>query len=424
MYQADVTNHSVAFKKSASAVCPFSNEGPDEDSIGEGLYGVESEYDSRTGYYKDLYVGYVAEDDFRAKGTSGGIITWLASELLKTGSVDAVVHVKKVENPDDGILFRYAVSRTEEEVAAGAKSRYYPVEMSEVVQQIKEVSGSYVIIGLPCFIKAIRRAALVDPVLNDRVKFCIGLVCGHLKSRAFADCFGWQAGISPGHLEEVDFRVKLPGRTAGDYGVYLRGDGKEITRPTRDFLGSNWGHNFFRYPACDFCDDVFAETADVVIGDAWLPEYDTDPHGTSIVVVRNSFLSGLIKEGVSQNRLRLESSCIEDIVMSQAGGLRDRREGLAYRLWLGQKCGWVPRKRVSPTKKSLPLMRKLIYSNRQSMGAKSHLYWRDALDRDDFDLFSRKMKRLISINRFFYSGFPVRVCRQIKKQIIALKNLR
>ena len=63
-----------AFGKALKA-CPFSDAGPNEDVIGEKLYGHDCVHDPRLGYYKNLYIGYVAENDFRAKGTSGGVIT-------------------------------------------------------------------------------------------------------------------------------------------------------------------------------------------------------------------------------------------------------------------------------------------------------------------------------------------------------------
>lgn len=271
MFQADRSSAAALSDealKRALLVCPFSNDGPNEDDLGMQLFGDSGQHDASVGYYESLYIGHVAEGKFREKGTSGGIITWMLTELLQTGKVDAVCHVKKVDHPDDGLLFRYGISRTPDEIIAGAKSRYYPVEISQVLEQIRTSPGRYAVVGLPCFVKAVRRLAAVDPCIKERVVFSVGLVCGHLKSKSFADCFGWQASIPPGELKEIDFRVKLPGRAAGDYGVYLRGVGQEVMRPSREFLGSNWGHNFFRYPACDFCDDVFAETADVAIGDA------------------------------------------------------------------------------------------------------------------------------------------------------------
>jgi coenzyme F420 hydrogenase subunit beta len=399
----------------AQAVCPFSDDGPNEDAIGENLFGADCFPDSRIGYYRDLYIGHVAEDDFRARGTSGGMITWVLTELLERREIDAVVHIKKIDNPDDGILFRYGISRTVEEIMDGAKSRYYPIEMSDVLKQIVQTPGRYAVVGLPCFIKAVRKLADIDPVIMGRVIYCIGLVCGHLKSKAFSECFAWQVGIPPGQLEEIDFRVKLPKRTAGDYGVFLRGAGKETTRPTRQFFGSNWGHNFFRYPACEYCDDVFAETADMVVGDAWLPKYERDPGGTSIVVARTMGLQELIELALKNGRLNLTSSTTDEVADSQAGGLRDRREGLAYRLLLKRKKKeWAPQKRVVPGRVGMSSRRCKIYKNRSAIGAASHGVWTNAVCGNSFEIFEAELRNLIVLNRRLNSSFFRRLAVRFK----------
>jgi len=391
MYQADLFSAETLSdddQKRALDICPFSDDGPNEDVIGQKLYGGHCQHDSRIGYYNDLYVGHVEEGDFRKRGTSGGVITWVLAELLKAGKIDAVAHVKKLDQSQDGVLFRYGISRTVDDVKNGAKSRYYPVEMSGVLEQIRKTPGRYAVVGLPCFIKAVRRLAEVDPIIKKRVVYCIGLVCGHLKSKAFAECFGWQAGITPGHLEEIDFRVKLEDRPASHYGVYLRGDGREETKPVRDFMGCNWGHNLFRYPACDFCDDVFSETADLSVGDAWLPQYEQDPRGTSIIVVRNEALSVLIKSAREEGRLVFDESTVDQVAQSQGGGLRDRREGLAYRLWMKQRAKiWVPKKRVVPSQKNISSQRKKLYRLRSEIGAESHRAWARAKSNSDMQSF-------------------------------------
>ena len=374
--------------------CPFSNSGPNEDIIASDLYSCGSNYHTDIGYYKDLFIGYVAEGDFRVKGTSGGIITWLITEMLNRDMVDRIIHVKAAEPNPEGILFKYAISSTAPEILQGAKSRYYPIEISEILEIVREQPARYAFVGLPCFVKAIRRIQLQDPIINDRIKFCIGLVCGHLKSAAFAECFAWQMGIQPGDLKEIDFRVKLPNRSAGDYGVYSKGSHKESTHPTRQLLGGNWGYNFFRNSACDFCDDVFAETADVAVGDAWLPNYETDGGGNSVIVVRNSALGTLIQEGNDNNRLKLDIAPREQFSVSQAGGLRDRREGLGYRLSRKARASiWHPSKRVNPTSHGIPPFRRLIYILRSEAGKASHRYWLEAVKRNDLGWFKRKMSR-------------------------------
>ena len=52
-----------------------------------------------------------------------------------------------------------------------------------------------------------------------------------------------------------------------------------VVKRSNEFYGTHWGYNFFRYSACDACDDVFAETADISVGDAWLDGYIDDPMG-------------------------------------------------------------------------------------------------------------------------------------------------
>lgn len=77
-----------------------------------------------------------------------------------------MAHVVPVEDPQaENRFFRYRIACTEEEIRAGAKSRYYPVELSEVLQTIRAVPGCYAVVGVPCFIKAFQLLRREDPVL-------------------------------------------------------------------------------------------------------------------------------------------------------------------------------------------------------------------------------------------------------------------
>src|SRR5690606_35788511 len=157
------------------------------------------------------FAGYVSESDFRERGSSGGLVTWLLCELLEKSLVDAVIHVREsaATSSPDAPLFTMQVSRSVEEVRSGSKSRYYPVDMSAVLDYVKKHRGRYAVVGVPCFVKAIRLLALKEPVIRDRIAFCISLVCGHLKSDRFARLLAWEAGIRPDDLRTIDFRRKL-----------------------------------------------------------------------------------------------------------------------------------------------------------------------------------------------------------------------
>jgi coenzyme F420-reducing hydrogenase beta subunit len=383
------------------SVCPFSGVAENEDAIGSALFSDNCRPDGRIGYYLDTYAGFVSEGAYRQNGSSGGMGTWLLTELFCKGLIDGVIHVHEEDRGSGGeLLFRYRLSTTLEGIASGAKSRYYPIELSQVIQDIRQLSGRYAIVGVPCFIKAVRLLCRQDPLVRDRIVYCIGLVCGHLKSTYFAEFFGWQCGIEPGQLRSINFRKKLRDGDANKYGIEVvgQGNGHEIraVRRNADFFGYLWAHGFFKAQACDYCDDVLAETADVTVGDAWLPQYLKDPNGTNIIIVRHPIFREMIEEAMAAGRLKMDRLTPDDIARSQEGGLRHRREGLAYRLYLLDRAGkWRPRKRVQANAKHLSARLKRIHEMRVRLARESHVAFQKAIRAGSFSVFRDHMQRLL-----------------------------
>ncbi len=408
----------------AAAACPFSGNGPNEDELARRLFDApDLTHDDRVGWHLACYGGWVIEDDLRARASSGGIGTWLQKELLAQGHVDAVLNVAPGGSKKNDTLFSFTVARTPSEILANAKTRYHPVEMSGVISHVINTPGRYAAIGTPCFAKALRLAARQSPELQERLHFVLGIVCGHLKTTAFAQALSTQCGIDPERLDAIDFRAKLKGRPASRYGVSVTGkradDGLDsVTRPMEGLIGANWGHGLFKYKACEFCDDVLAETADAVVGDAWLPAYDEDYRGANVVVARHPLLCDLLAQGRNTGRLHLDDLTADDVANSQAGGLRHRREGLAYRLWMADRAGdWRPRKRVSPSRRQLdPAMRR-IHAARYELGQSSHALWRDA---PNWDAFRARISPIIaSYDRMMNPGLAMRALRLIERKVDA-----
>jgi coenzyme F420-reducing hydrogenase beta subunit len=293
--------------------------------------------------------------------------------------------------------------------------------MSGVIQQILEHPGRYVVTGIPCFIKALRLASLKSSVLKDRIAFTLGIVCGHLKSTAFAELFAWQCGIEPKQLRAIDFRTKLEGRAANGYAVTVSGlrsgEPVSVTRPTAELYGADWGHGFFKYKACDFCDDVVGETADVSIGDAWLPEYEGDPRGTNVIIVRSPVIHALLVEAAEKRRLHLDEIPAAKAVESQAGGFRHRREGLAFRLHSEDTVGnWRPKKRVEASCEQLSRKRRKIYLRRYRLGQDSHRAFAEAKEANDLELFRAKMlPKTKAYDRLYHKPLLIRIINRIKR---------
>jgi coenzyme F420-reducing hydrogenase beta subunit len=360
-----------ARSESFSRQCPFSPAAPDEDIIAAERFTDAPHADGRIGRFEAAYVGFAAEDPFRPQGSSGGMTSWVAAELLRTGLVDGVAHVSPADSQASGRFFEYRISRSPSDLSEGAKSRYYPIELSQVLGEIRATPGRYAIVGIPCFIKAIHLLRRIDPIIHERVTHTLGLFCGHMKSAAMIESFAWQLGAEVSRVRAVDYRIKDESRPANWYRAHLElDDGSAAEQDWWHLADGDWGAGFLQNSACDWCDDVVAETADIAFGDAWVEPHSSDGRGTNVVIVRTKQLKQLIEAARAEGRLRLEPVDADFIVRTQAAGLRHRRDGLAYRLtW--RRSGIMPRKRVGPSA-DLPLRRKLVYRLRFSIARWSH----------------------------------------------------
>ncbi len=356
-----------------NSICPFSPDAINEDQLAAELFPAAESADELIGRFQGAYVGYAAESDFRSRGSSGGLVTWVATELFRRKLVDGVAHVVSVDDPQaDGRFFRYEISRTEDEIRRGAKSRYYPIELSSILKQITSTPGRYLVVGIPCFIKAVQLLRRKDPILRKRIAFTLGLFCGHMKSARFVESFAWQMKVPIHEVARVDFRYKDPSRPANWYNARLTlRDGSVVNKDWWHLADGDWGAGFFQNSACDYCDDVVAETADISFGDAWVEPYSSDGRGTNVVVVRSPEIGSLLNDAIAAGRLHLENVGADFVVETQAAGFRQRREGLAYRLSLS-RVGILPVKRVAPNSLKLDRRRKLIYRLRLSISRWSH----------------------------------------------------
>jgi coenzyme F420-reducing hydrogenase beta subunit len=395
-----------------SALCPMSGAGPDETTIAAERF-PDAPGHPEIGRHLLCGAGWVEEGAFRSRGSSGGMLSWLATRLLEDGRVDAVIHV--APNPAaDGAPFAFRISETAADIAAGAKSRYSPVTLAGIAAEIRRTDRRVAFIGLPCFVKAMRTLAREDPVIEARVPVMLGLICGHLKSRAFAELLAWQHGMPPERLGSIDFREKLPDSSAASYGFRATDrDGTEVVAaPMSETFGGDWGLGLFKYKACDFCDDVLAECADAAVGDAWLPEYQADWRGTNVFVARTPAIASLIRAGRAQDALRYEEIGPDRVADSQRSGLRHRREGLAWRLAQADRAGcWRPARRIAPST-VISLQRRHIYDARSVLLERSHALFLKARTMGNLQVFLDEMSPYVARYRAAYATPPQSALRR------------
>ncbi|GAB3376457.1 Coenzyme F420 hydrogenase/dehydrogenase, beta subunit C-terminal domain [Spongiibacter taiwanensis] len=374
------------------SVCPFADESLREDAIGHELFPNTPFRSPYLGNYELAYGGHVKEGEFRGRGTSGGMSKWIGAELLKENKIDYFIQVAATGT--NSPLFKYMIFDSASSVLDGSKACYYPVSLDEVYKIVKSHPGRYAITAIPCFTKSIRLMQRADVVIKERIAFVVGIICGGLKTANYAKFIAMQYPIPFDKVRSIDFRRKTkdsPARVQASTIAYQNDEGNLVDewRPNSSLKGLDYGMGLFKPKACDFCDDVVGELADISVGDAWLPEFVRDSDGDSIIVIRNSEVSFLVQKGLREGRLALSELDERDVVASQAAGFRHRREGLVVRLEEERKAGrWVPNKRdFGIQAHKISKQRRAIYKLRAEISAGSHDKFLEALEEGSIEVF-------------------------------------
>lgn len=283
--------------------------------------GIHVKFEPRGASYNDLWgplvnarVGWSTDERLRHSASSGGAISALASYLLEAGKVDAILHIGV--SPSDPLRNEFRISRTPNEVAANAGSRYAPGAPLEGLKSAIEAHAQIGFIGKPCDIVAIRKIASADRIVNERIKICISFMCAGVPSMT-----GTHAVLKHLNVENenvVQFRYRGNGWPGHATATTRNGAVRTMT------YDESWGrilnkHLQFR---CKICVDGTGEFADVTCADAWYgtadgyPDFEERP-GRSLLLARTAAGAALISEAEAANFLHTESLSVTDIERMQ-----------------------------------------------------------------------------------------------------------
>lgn len=314
-------------------VCPFNpfpeKEVETENELAELFLNKAIFHHPKIGKYQGIYAGYANE--FRLNSSSGGLATYIFSELLERGIVDYIFSVK--ESLTSESHYEYSISNTKQELLQAAKTKYYPVSLSTVFLKINAFQGKVAIIGVSCFIKAIRLAQNDDIKLKEKIPFLVGIICGGVKSKFFTEYLACKSGVNINQYQKPQYRIKDIKSSALDYTFGCYDTLNKSTKTIKmQLVGDMWGTGLFKANACDFCDDVANELADISLGDAWIEPYINDGNGTNVIITRSNLAENIIQEGIKNSKLKLDIIKSEHFILSQQGNYNHRQKGLPARI--------------------------------------------------------------------------------------------
>lgn len=389
-----------------TSVCPFNPYPEDEVKTENELANIYLKdtilSHPQVGKFFGIFAGYAEE--FRLTSSSGGLATFIFVDLLERGIVNHIFSVKESTTP--GIHYEYSIISSKQEVLASSQTKYYPVTLSNVFSKINELSGKVAIVGVACYIKAIRLAQYLDPTLKEKIPFLVGIICGGIKSRFFTEYLAEKAGVQKKQFTKPEFRIKDINSTAGDYsfGCFSLDENQRKSIKMRT-VGDMWGTGLFKANACDFCDDVTTELADISLGDAWLNPFINDGKGTNVIVSRSIIAKNIIQEGIVSRKIVLEELPIANFLTSQQGSFNHRLIGLPYRIKHAiRNQRLVPPKRCEEGNVSFDF--KIVQYFRMKIRLKSLVIWKNTLSAEVFDrnikkylYILRKLTRLYHLNK-------------------------
>jgi hypothetical protein len=230
----------------------------------------------------------------------------------------------------------------------------------------------------------------------------VGIICGGVKSRFFTEYLAGKANVAKEKIQSPQFRIKDVNSDASDYsfGCYHTNT-SEIRNIKMRSVGDMWGTGLFKANACDFCDDVTTELADISLGDAWLEPYVKDGKGTNVIVTRSAIAQKIITEGMDLHQLNLDKLPLDKFLASQQGSFNHRHKGLPFRIKRASRIGMVvPPKRFDDER--IPLDFKLVQILRMKTRIKSLETWKRAGNAAIFDKRIKKTLYLLSKATLFY----------------------
>ncbi len=266
---------------------------------------------------------------------SGGAVTAILCHLLESHAVDSVVTCRmSKQNPLRPEVFKAVTS---EEVWEARTSKYCPVPLMASLNLPNDAFDSRLaMVGLGCHVHGLRNVQARFDCARKESPFVVGLMCAGTLSYRMIDYLLSCAGVTSDEVASFYYRKKGEHGWPGDVAICTK-DGREIFVSKKRRLESK---PLFESLRCRLCFDQTNLFADVVVGDPW--GLRGDKEGLSVVLVRTSRGSRVLRECAEANSVVLEPVDVDRVFQGQTIDSRHCRE------WAAMSAIWQTKGRELP----------------------------------------------------------------------------
>ncbi|THB80973.1 MAG: coenzyme F420 hydrogenase [Desulfobacteraceae bacterium] len=207
-------------------------------------------------------ITHACNEDIRASGTDGGVVTAVLTHLLTTGRINGAIVSKQT-----GHGRVPCVAKTKQEILDSAGSHFgashgmirFASEYSTFSPTITALGelrynplDRLAFVGTPCQIASVRKMQALGIVPSDAIHVCLGLFC----SGNFHFTEPWFKSLEKDYDFDHRFIEKI---NIKEQFAFFLSDGRVVKVPIDRF-------DPVRRPACGFCTDFSAAFADISFG--------------------------------------------------------------------------------------------------------------------------------------------------------------
>lgn len=279
---------------------------PTEDKI---YNNSELNFENYKEQIGDGFFGYSLDSDHRFEAATAGVITEIASYMLKTNQVD-------------GVLSSYQDSKTNE-IVTKIYTDIYELRKTtgSIYRQVNLLNGfdekvrlgnhkKLLVIGLPCHIAGLNKLKRANKYFRKNIEFVtVSIFCKQTKTEEFSDYA--RSLLNEKNQKPIFYRGKgWPGNT--------RVEGRQGLPFTHLKLGLNWPTFTFAPSYCFTCSDPLGVYADISVGDAWLNKYYDDKIGSSLFIANTDLGKNIIKQMQDDKVIFVKPEEKDEIIKSQS----------------------------------------------------------------------------------------------------------
>jgi coenzyme F420 hydrogenase subunit beta len=306
-----------------------SDLGIDYPSLNQFVFGAHPQ-NWLVGNYRKIFIGHMTDERIRRNGASGGVMSGTQLYLLEHGLVEGAITLRM--RKDKPYLTEPIIATTPEEIRESAQSKYTTAPINQILKESGNFS-SLVYSGLPEEIASIRKLQHIRHPSAQPISYILGTFYGEAIGFSAIKSFLRAYGVHD--LTQVKSLAFRAGEWPGHMRVELH-NGRVIS--VRKFH-ANYLIPSHITPYSLYQVDYMAELADISVGDAWAPTYESRGGGWSVVVARTQKGLDILERMRDDGAINLQEVSEEELIRMHSHGLDLKKRGAFLRIERRRKNG-------------------------------------------------------------------------------------